>query len=440
MEKCMARSFTRPELSANDIDEFQAAKCIMINPDLTDVALALQIAEKGCRKNKLPLDEAQAAWRTVCEGDALTAGAGEWSAPKRARFDTAGTVLQIVRFSDDLVGLSCDRQDVFPGQTSSYPVPDLPKRARLPRVFSWLQSALQIFWTHLSDEEIDSLESQFAYRVMASAKRRKAREVAQRKKVLDALYQGPPPEFVTEFNNTCLQIGEELQQTPETSVSWQTLKKTHPSATSRYQTDFLLMLDEGKISIEKLTATTSDTPYRVHFSVWEGPMRIFDEPQLVFEIRNPTIHSRFASMGGAYEDTSYRLKDVAGRDCHPGTATTIGWLRVHVDDDNHLCFVDEVQSDTLEAAYQMEGAAAAEFYKECQDWHIHGFATISRWAAQIGYRAAIHSKDSAMKKDGMTQSDRKWNTYYRAITKRFNLIEEGVAGYPEKIWVQGLGS
>jgi hypothetical protein len=122
----------------------------MINPDLSDIALALRIAEKGCRKNKLPLSDAQAAWRAVYEGDALIAGAGEWSAPKRARYNTAGTVLQIVRLSDDLVGLCCDRQDVFPGQKSSYPVPDLPKRARLPRVFSWLQRALQTFWTHLS--------------------------------------------------------------------------------------------------------------------------------------------------------------------------------------------------------------------------------------------------------------------------------------------------
>jgi len=84
----------------------------------------------------------------------------------------------------------------------------------------------------------------------------------------------------------------------------------------------------------------------------------------------------------------------------------------------------------------MRVTAAKEFAKRCDDWHIHGFATICQWARDIGYRAAMHSRESTKTKPGMTQSDRKWNTYYRPIIKRFGLKSETVDGYPAEIFVQ----
>ena len=45
----MARNFTRPELSKSDITGFQAAKCVMINPDFEDVARKHAPAQdRGC--------------------------------------------------------------------------------------------------------------------------------------------------------------------------------------------------------------------------------------------------------------------------------------------------------------------------------------------------------------------------------------------------------
>jgi len=48
---------------------------------------------------------------------------------------------------------------------------------------------------------------------------------------------------------------------------------------------------------------------------------------------------------------------------------------------------------------------------------------------------SIHSRESATAKPGMTRSDRKWNTYYAPIIKRFELRETTVEGYPARIWV-----
>ena len=171
-------------------------------------------------------------------------------------------------------------------------------------------------------------------------------------------------------------------------------------------------------------------------SLWKGAQRLFSWPQVAFSIRCQSIHQQFLKKGGEHGSVSRALKEVAGGPWHPGTRTTIGWLRIHVDDEHELCFVDEVQSDTLEAARMMDEAAAKEFVKQCSDWHVHGFATLCQWAREIGYRAAMHSRKSAMAKPGMTQSDRKWNTYYSPIIKRFGLQIETIDGYPAEIFVQ----
>ena len=82
-----------------------------------------------------------------------------------------------------------------------------------------------------------------------------------------------------------------------------------------------------------------------------------------------------------------------------------------------------------------EQEPAVAFAKAVRDWHIHGFASVKRWADEIGYRVAMHSRESAAAKSGMTQSDRKWSTYYAPIIKRFGLREEQVKGYPARICV-----
>ena len=439
----MARKYTRPELSAEDIELFQPGKCVMINPSLADVALALKKTEKGCRKNKLPLHEAQEAWQSVNDQQALGSGAGEWSCSARFKYGLQGTVFQAVRLSEELVGLFCDRQEVKPGESSSFPVPVFDEQDKQENLTLWLSSVLQVFWMYLSDDEIDQIEQDYVQRVMLNAAISeekeaiaKARKKELRKKILDSLFRGVVPGFVSIYQESCMRIARELREEGTDNISWNQLKKTQQSLVAKYQPELVQLVENNTISIEKLESVKDKTPYIISFSLWTGMQRLFHQPQIALGIRNPVIHREFNKLGGEHKAISDKLKKTAGVTCHPGTATTIGWLRIHVDDENKLCFVDEVQSDTLEAARQIDNDAANEFLKQCSDWHIHGFATIYQWARDIGYQVAIHSRESAAEKPGMTTSDRKWNTYYRPIIKRFGLKEVSVDDYPAKIWVQ----
>ncbi len=439
----MARNYTRPEINASDLELLQAGKCVMINPSQSDVALALKKAEKGCRKNKLPLQDAQNAWKTVNDQLALSAGAGQWSCPARFQYGLQGTVFQVVRLSDNLVGLYCDRQDVRPGQSSSYPVPISDEQAKQDNPARWLNSVLLLFWMHLSDDEIDQIEQDFVYRIMTNTAisgvkkaHSKAKEKEMRRSILDALFRGVSPAFVSEYQESCLRVAREMRVKADVYIPWNQFKKKQPSLVARYQPELILLVENNKLNVKQLESVQSKTFYKISFSLWTGMQRLFDQPQIALSIRNHVIHREFNERGNEYQEVTKELKKVAGRTCHPGTATTIGWLRIHVDDENKLCFVDEVQSDTLETAREIGNDAAKYFIKQCSDWHLHGFATIYQWARDIGYRVAIHSRESGMEKPGMTLSDRKWNTYYRPIIKRFALKKESVEIYPAKIWVQ----
>jgi desulfoferrodoxin (superoxide reductase-like protein) len=439
----MARNYIRPEISAGDLKAFQSARCVMINPSLEDVALALKQAEKGCRKNKLPLQEAREAWRAVVEGKVLIAGAGQGKCPARFKYGIQCTTIQVVRLSEGLTGLCCDRQQVEPGQSIQRPVPEFSKLSKMRKPKRWLNSILQTFWTHLTDEEIEGIEQDITLLVMEKAAARISRAIRLsrkgiklRRSNIEALFRGKTPHFISEFHECCHRIASEMVQGGHEYIAWRDFKKQQPSLVARYQPELLSLVNNNRLGTKQLESVKLVSPYRVSFSFWDGSQRLFDRPQLVLAIRNPGIHMRFMEKAGEYKEVSSQLRVVAATPYHPGTEHTIGWLRVHVDDANKLCFVDEVQSDTLESARIMNEKAAKEFLRECAEWNIHGFATVCQWARDIGYRAAIHSRESAEKKPGMTPSDRKWNTYYQPIIKRFGLQEISLEEYPARIRVQ----
>ena len=111
----MARDYIREELTAADIKLFQAGKSVMLNPEISDIAKALRKTEKGCRKNKLPVKEAKAAWRTVAEDQADIANAGYWSCPRNFKYGVEGTVIQVIRlscrYSQQRIGKIGERHD-----------------------------------------------------------------------------------------------------------------------------------------------------------------------------------------------------------------------------------------------------------------------------------------------------------------------------------------
>ena len=99
-------------------------------------------------------------------------------------------------------------------------------------------------------------------------------------------------------------------------------------------------------------------------------------------------------------------------------AWTVGWLRVHASDG--WVFIDEIQSDPLERfGDKEEMAPLIEAVRKC--WHLHGAATIHRWAREIGCKFAMHSRESLLAKPEATKSLRKWKTYYEPVARAFDL-------------------
>ena len=137
----------------------------------------------------------------------------------------------------------------------------------------------------------------------------------------------------------------------------------------------------------------------------------------------------------------------ASRKWHPGQSNCVGWIRMHIDDENKLCFIDEVQSDTVEdlTDYLRKNMGVLsskdiryvnDYQQAVKHWHVHGMSCLMQWASEIDYDLGMHSRESAqITKIGMTTSDRKWNTYYGALIKRYSLLLTTVDGYPAPIWV-----
>jgi hypothetical protein len=265
------------------------------------------------------------------------------------------------------------------------------------------------------------------------ARRRQVTNARQREKYwVRKLMRGGKFEPTTELAEACRTIADTLQDEGKQHVRWAELKKRWPSVASRYQRDFVWYYWSDPLSVAQLRNIDPDQRFVLAFGVWAGPQRIFPAKQLLIHVRAPDLFQEFQDRGGLHGVVADTAAEV-GR--HFPIADSIGWLRVHVDDGNRLCFVDEVQSDLLEALLQRKGNdVVKQFVDAAAQWHLGGFASIYRWARSIGYRAAIHSRESAAAKPGMTQSDRKWSTYYAPIIKRFGLREEEVKGYPARIW------
>ena len=157
------------------------------------------------------------------------------------------------------------------------------------------------------------------------------------------------------------------------------------------------------------------------------------------------LFREIASKSNAHASLIHFLETQSETSNHPVTKYTVGWLRVHLDDSNKVCFVDEIQSDVIETLYETKQAnlqekITVELIKQLSDWSTHGFNSVQEWATSIGYRTAIHSKESATasKTRGMTPSERKWQIYYQTIIHHFKLRLELIPNYPDKIFINSL--
>ncbi len=444
----MSSMYTRPELTKADLKAFQVAKYVVLNPEREDVLKALKAAEKSSTKNRLSPQDALTAFDQFTDQNLATVFAGNFYCESHWRYPEQGTVLQLVRLTDSLTGLICDRQQLAPGQKST---PPLPMRAegllsgKSP--LKNLNRALTYFWPYLSDAALDDLHNQCSLYVMGTvvparneALANQQELIAKRRTSLAELYRDVKPEFTTEFTQQCQTIANDLQQQGKDCIAWNDLKKQYPTISSRHQAQLLAILDNNKASVEALSQAEYQTDFDVRLTTWRGEMRLFDVPQLVLQLRNIPVHRRFMQKGQRHLELSSDIKNHARKSPHPATENTIGWLRIHIDDGNKLCFVDEVQSDAMELALeysrdQRYTEAAQEFMQECSSWNLHAFATVYQWAGNIGYRAAIHSRESAKTIEHMTRSERKWTSCYSPIIKKFALQKQAIDQYPAEIFI-----
>ena len=440
----MSRRTPREGLDKQDLRQFAGGHEILINPTEEDICKALAGVQRRCRKYLLSSEEALEVYRQVALDGASAAHAGLRDCPARFDFGISMTVVQAARLAQDLVGCSIGRILVLPGQAATPPIWADPVED--PGL--WFNQVVTSFWTHLTDIQITSLRQYAVTNAMELAARIQwsqgsedgaRRAGARRRLQLQALFKRTEPVYMPELSLALRRIAQTLEENGQESVDWRTFQRQWPSIAARYKRDLLGVFRGGHAQTSNLAVASGDTSrYFLNFTTWSGAQRVVRATQIVFQICSRGLLAGVLSGSAAKDALCQDLRRLGQNSFHPVTPETVGWLRVHVDDANRLCFVDEVQSDVMEYLLSLGGedAEGTELVREFADWQTHGFSTVQHWAQCIGYRVAVHSQESAGFIEGKTASDRKWNVYYRALIKRFGLIEAQIGGYPAAIFVQ----
>lgn len=306
-------------------------------------------------------------------------------------------------------------------------------------------------------------ESQLKERQEQKSQEDKQKELERRKneenrlKLISIMLKGKEPRFVSYWQDSCESILLTLKAEGKDSVSWKEFQRRWASLAATYARHIIPLIKNGAVSLAELADVEPVPMFTLSMGLWTGSQRLFQKsPQLVFRINSQRLYTRFA---GENLETRMAVNEALLNvsSGHPADEWNVGWLRVHKDGTNKLAFVDEVQSDALEELRQtyrpgkdrqqylnsrrkklkiLDGQEVRRIEKALRPWNLHGFATVKHWAHSIGYRAAIHSSESAQKKLGMTPSNRKWNTYYAPIISHYRLTTESFPRYPAQIMVE----
>ena len=440
----MSTGKARPGLGTFALEEFSEGQKILLNPTDAEIKTALAKVQQRCRKNLLKLEVALAAYHQVLEEGEDLAHAGVQDCPRSFDYAITTTVIQVARLSDDFVACAIGRKQVYPGEKGLAPVRADPYEE--PR--QWLNQIITTFWTHLNDQQIAAIHQRAVTIAMRLAAERdwefehgygSARAGIKRKLQLDALFKSVEPVYLSELEHAVKQIATALRAQGQKQVDWRAFQQKWPSISARYKRELLGLFNNKAVAVHELEALRfGPSKYSVSFTTWAGVQTIFRKTQIVFQINS----SALSVATDAGHPSTFRLRralrQLAEDSSHPVTTETVGWLRVHVDDFNRICFIDEVQSDVVEHLLSLAptDVHAAAMAKEFSDWLVHGFGTVQHWAHSIGYRVAIHSQLSASQIEGKTPSERKWNVYYGALIKRFGLVLTEPKGYRASVYIE----
>lgn len=306
-------------------------------------------------------------------------------------------------------------------------------------------------------------ESQLKERQEQKSQEEKQKELERKKneenrlKLISIMLEGKEARFVSYWQNSCESIMLSLKAEGKSSVSWKEFQRRWSSLSATCARHIIPLIKNGAVSLAELAEVEPVPMFSLSMGLWTGSQRLFQRnPQLVFRINSQRLYTLFA---GENLETRMAVNEALLNvsSGHPADEWNVGWLRVHKDGANRLAFVDEVQSDALEELRQtyrpckerreylahgrkklefLDGQEVRRIERALRPWNLHCFATVKHWAHSIGYRAAIHSRESAQKKPGMTPSDRKWNTCYAPIISQYRLAAESFPGYPAQIMVE----
>lgn len=441
----MKREYTRPGISSSFLKELLCKREILINPDWDEIESSLERVQRSCRKNRLKSDDAKKIWKQPRRVGGESPSIGAIQCPRSYGYEMETTLFQVVEIAPDLTGVIIGREPTYPGKRTVIPI---SSESVAPS--KWVQQVVTAFWTHLSDQEIEEIHQKAIVWVMTSIEDAlnelaltNARRARRRELQLRRLFRGVKPEFVSEFSNELRKVVALLNRDNLDRISWKGFQTLRPSLSKRYQKDLLGFIRNGYISTQELQSYVDDhRRYDLSLDSWSGPQRIFKNPQIVFRITASKLYDAIGRKGSSYVNLISTIRSNSETTYHPTTANTVGWIRVHVDDENRISFIDEVQSDVMEYLYAIvqskdsNADVANELLKEIRDWHFHAFATVQHWSRSIGYTAAIHSKQSAFSGSRkMTPSERKWQIYYQSLIKGKHLVETTVPGYPGPIFL-----
>ena len=419
-------------------------RTILMNPSMDQLAAALTKVQGRSRKNVVSVDEANAVYYEVVQGGQNSACAGPEKCPRSFQFGVTSTVFLVARLHESLIACAIGRQQVLPGQAANPPITSDPYGN--PR--QWFKEVLATFWTHLDDDQIKEIQRHAVAGAMQLAAQQDwlitraqgaERAGLRRRLQLQALFNRSTPVYVSEFASALHRIADELGSLGEDSITWRAFQIRWPSIAERYKRDLLQTFRMGVAFRHDLARVPMGaSKYSLSFSTWSGAQTVFGGTQIVFQVCSPLLSVKEGANDASATDLRSFLRRSAERSPHPVTPDTVGWLRVHVDDLHRLVFVDEVQSDVMEALYEMAAHGETEalaLSRDWADWHVNGFSTVRQWAGSVGYRISMHSEQSAQAIQDKTRSARKWTMYYGVLIKRFKLAKKTYAGYPGPIFV-----
>ena len=364
----MAREYVRPDLSKELLAELVPANTrVLLNPTWADLAGALAELQSRTWKNCLFAEELRQLYESSVQPAFFsTAASSADLAPPHYRYDYPSTQAVACRLGDGLTGFLLTRTHtppgnaipplLYPGQPSDT---DFDPQA-------WLNSVCIAFWTRLTDDEINAIERKAIEYAMVITVRRREEALRRAQRIqtlrpervdgaerhvqaqLESLFMGVHPAYTTHLSQACQGIADILSHEEREAVPWREFKQRWASVAERYRNDLLPVVNGGRVAVKSLREMQGQRLFSLSFGLWTGSQRIFQAPQLVFRVEARDLLSGLAMSNHNFHDIVEIIKQLnrATMRFHPTLEWTVGWLRVHVDDENRLVFVDEIQSDT----------------------------------------------------------------------------------------------